>query len=304
MIRYNEGQKYLFSSQNSKFKSMKNSTTNSSKKDFSIIDFIQQKNKFKIQDGFDEIETKKFLSSKENALKEIILNEDIEEIKNSVNNIILMEEKVQKNKKFRLSTKIRKEKSASPRRKKEKKKKNNNIKIVKTDSDKLKEKNKNITDIDDDKFIYKIIIYNADEPEDIFMSKLNQEIQKVESNKISKNKKEKSKINKKNYKLCINNKEILMKKDINLNPFNFSKKAKNLMINDDIEISEIDNHNTITPDKYKLNTIATYCTSNKRESTKINLYTEQEIPENNNNINNKDINDNESLLSILSDLMY
>lgn len=304
MIRYNEGQKYLFSSQNSKFKSMKNSTTNSSKKDFSIIDFIQQKNKFKIQDGFDEIETKKFLSSKENALKEIILNEDIEEIKNSVNNIILMEEKVQKNKKFRLSTKIRKEKSASPRRKKEKKKKNNNIKIVKTDSDKLKEKNKNITDIDDNKFIYKFIIYNADEPEDIFMSKLNQEIQKVESNKISKNKKEKSKINKKNYKLCINNKEILMKKDINLNPFNFSKKAKNLMINDDIEISEIDNHNTITPDKYKLNTIATYCTSNKRESTKINLYTEQEIPENNNNINNKDINDNESLLSILSDLMY
>lgn len=304
MIRYNEGQKYLFSSQNSKFKSMKNSTTNSSKKDFSIIDFIQQKNKFKIQDGFDEIETKKFLSSKENALKEIILNEDIEEIKNSLNNSILMEEKVQKNKKFRLSTKIRKEKTASPRRKKEKKKKNNNIKIVKTDSDKLKEKNKNITDIDDDKFIYKFIIYNADEPEDIFMSKLNQEIQKVESNKISKNKKEKSKINKKNYKLCINNKEILMKKDINLNPFNFSKKAKNLMINDDIEISEIDNHNTITPDKYKLNTIATYCTSNKRESTKINLYTEQEIPENNNNINNKDINDNESLLSILSDLMY
>ena len=283
---------------------MKNSTTNSSKKDFSIIDFIQQKNKFKIQDGFDEIETKKFLSSKENALKEIILNEDIEEIKNSLNNSILMEEKVQKNKKFRLSTKIRKEKSASPRRKKEKKKKNNNIKIVKTDSDKLKEKNKNITDIDDNKFIYKFIIYNADEPEDIFMSKLNQEIQKVESNKISKNKKEKSKINKKNYKLCINNKEILMKKDINLNPFNFSKKAKNLMINDDIEISEIDNHNTITPDKYKLNTIATYCTSNKRESTKINLYTEQEIPENNNNINNKDINDNESLLSILSDLMY
>lgn len=304
MIRYNEGQKYLFSSQNSKFKSMKNSTTNSSKKDFSIIDFIQQKNKFKIQDGFDEIETKKFLSSKENALKEIILNEDIEEIKNSLNNSILMEEKVQKNKKFRLSTKIRKEKTASPRRKKEKKKKNNNIKIVKTDSDKLKEKNKNITDIDDDKFIYKFIIYNADEPEDIFMSKLNQEIQKVESNKISKNKKDKSKINKKNYKSCINKKETLLKKDINLNPFNFSKKAKNLMINDDIEVSEIDNHKTITPDKYKLNTIATYCTSNKRESTKNNLYTEQEIPENNNNINNKDINDNESLLSILSNLMY
>ena len=312
MLQYNKKQNILFFP---KSKNMKNRTTTSTKKDLNIIDFIKQKNKFKIQDYFDEKGAKKFLSSKQKALMEIKLDDDIELNINNSNNNILIEEKILKNQKFKVKTKIRKGKTTSPRRNK-KSKRNSNIEKVKTDCKKLKyiKKNKNISiiDINDstDKNFFKFIIDNVDESEDEFMRKINKKIHKENTNIINIFKKGKDKLNKKKYKSLINKKEvhkrknIYVKKDKNLNPFNFSEKAKNLMIIEDIKVSEINSNKTITPHKKKLNTLGTNCTSTKKGSTIRNIFSEQEIPEKNNILNSKDIIDDKSLLSILSDLIY
>ena len=66
-------------------------TIKSSKKNLNAIEFIKDKNKFYIKNLFDECEAKKFLKSKEIALMEIKLNEEIICANNKNNNLNLIE---------------------------------------------------------------------------------------------------------------------------------------------------------------------------------------------------------------------
>ena len=268
-----------------------------------IIDFINQKDKFKIQNIFDEKGTKNFLLSKEKALMEIQLNDDnSDKISNNSNNNSLKEEKpkIKKNKTKKNS--IDNSKQASPRKKKGKSEKNKDLKKVKTEKCAKIKNNKYFSKIEQndstDDHLYKFIINNADESEDIFMKKLSKEIKIVENNKN----KEKDKINKKIYKSVTNDKNSLQKKNQLLNPFYFSETAKKLMVNENIEISNIKD-NTIIPSKTPINTNPTSYTSNKNESNKKNIFTEQETLVKYNDNKNIDMNDKISLMSILSDLM-
>ena len=127
------------------------------------------------------------------------------------------------------------------------------------------------------------------------MKKLSKEMKIVENNK------NKDKINKKIYKSITNDKASLQKKNL-LNPFIFSETKKNLMINENIEVSNI-RDNTIMPSKTPINTNPTSHTSNKNESNKKNIFSTQETLVKNNGNKNTDINDKISLMSILSDLM-
>ena len=58
-------------------KNIKNSFFKDSRKELGIIDFIKQKKKFYMPDFFDEKNTKKFLYSKEKAMMEIKLNDEL-----------------------------------------------------------------------------------------------------------------------------------------------------------------------------------------------------------------------------------
>jgi hypothetical protein len=63
----------------------------SSKKNLNVIEFIKEKNKFYFKNFFDENEAKKFLKSKDIALMEIKLNEEIIFVNNKFNNSNLIE---------------------------------------------------------------------------------------------------------------------------------------------------------------------------------------------------------------------
>ena len=62
----------------------------SSKKNLDVIEFIKNKNKFYIKNFFDEYEAEKFLKSKEIALMEIKLNDEINCVNNKKNNFNLI----------------------------------------------------------------------------------------------------------------------------------------------------------------------------------------------------------------------
>jgi hypothetical protein len=278
-------------------------------KTMNIIDFINQKDKFKIQSEFDEKGARNFLLSKEKAMMEIQLNDDESQISNYSNNNTLKEEKRKTKKTKTKKYSIENSKQASPRKKKGKSEKNKDLKKVKTEKISKIKNNKYFSKIDqndsiDPDHLYKFIIENADESEEIFMKKLSKEIKIVQNNK---NKgKDKDKINKKIYKSVTNDKLSLPKTN-KLNPFYFSETAKNLMNNENIEISNIKNDNTIIPNKSPIitpvTTNPTCYTSNKHESNKKNIFSEKETVVKNNGNLNIDINDKISLMSILSDLM-
>ena len=88
-----------------------------------------------------------------------------------------------------------------------------------------------------------------------------------------------------------------------LNPFYFSQKAKNLMVNEKIELSAINNSSILQENNNNNtnNNEKTLCISNKGENAKKNISITQNAV-NNNNISNKDISNKESLIHILSDL--
>lgn len=305
MQKYNEKHRSTFFSP-SRINMNKQTKTIPSDKIMNVNDFVNQKNKFKVKNIFDEKETKNFLLSKEKALMEIQLTDndsddsDVDKISNNLNNNTLKEE-ISKNKKIQNQKNYSKQ--VSPRKKKGKLEKNKDIKKVKTQ--KCRKSKNNFSKIEQndsyDEHLYKFIIDNADESEEIFMKKLNKEIKILENNKNKKN----DKINKKKYKSVTNDKLSLPKKN-KYNPFNFSETAKNLMKSDNIQISNIKD-NTIIQDKIPINTpINTnpICyTSIKNESNKKNIFSEKETIVKNNINNNIESNDKISLMSILSDLM-
>jgi len=159
--------------------------------------------------------------------------------------------------------------------------------------------------------IYKFFIDNANEPEENFHKKLQKELKKVENLKKNNNNKPKRKsISRKDieFKPKILNSVIFQKNKDTQSAFMFSEKNKNLMKNDDINISSIGEKNNI--DSPKNNSISkkvkrTYGSiqfNNKQIKEKIKKKITKDI--NNEEISKNVINsDKDSIISILSDLM-
>ena len=159
--------------------------------------------------------------------------------------------------------------------------------------------------------IYKFFIDNANEPEENFHKKLQKELKKVENLKKNNNNKPKRKsISRKDieFKPKILNSVIFQKNKDTQSAFMFSEKNKNLMKNDDINISSIGEKNNI--DSPKNNSISkkekrTYGSiqfNNKQIKEKIKKKITKDI--NNDEICKNVINsDKDSIISILSDLM-
>ena len=159
--------------------------------------------------------------------------------------------------------------------------------------------------------IYKFFIDNANEPEENFHKKLQKELKKVENLKKNNNSKPKRKsISRKDieFKPKSLNSVIFQKNKDTQSVFMFSEKNKNLMKNDDINISSIGEKNNI--DSPKNNSISkkvkrTYGSiqfNNKKIKEKIKKKITKDI--NNEEINKNVINsDKDSIISILSDLM-
>ena len=159
--------------------------------------------------------------------------------------------------------------------------------------------------------IYKFFIDNANEPEENFHKKLQKELKKVENLKKNNNSKPKRKsISRKDieFKPKSLNSVIFQKNKDTQSVFMFSEKNKNLMKNDDINISSIGEKNNI--DSPKNNSISkkekrTYGSiqfNNKQIKEKIKKKITKDI--NNDEICKNVINsDKDSIFSILSDLM-
>jgi hypothetical protein len=159
--------------------------------------------------------------------------------------------------------------------------------------------------------IYKFFIDNANEPEENFHKKLQKELKKVENLKKNNNSKPKRKsISRKDieFKPKSLNSVIFQKNKDTQSVFMFSEKNKNLMKNDDINISSIGEKNNI--DSPKNNSISkkekrTYGSiqfNNKQIKEKIKKKITKDI--NNDEICKNVINsDKDSIISILSDLM-
>ena len=159
--------------------------------------------------------------------------------------------------------------------------------------------------------IYKFFIDNANEPEENFHKKLQKELKKVENLKKNNNSKPKRKSISRidiEFKPKSLNSVIFQKNKDTQSVFMFSEKNKNLMKNDDINISSIGEKNNI--DSPKNNSISkkekrTYGSiqfNNKQIKEKIKKKITKDI--NNDEICKNVINsDKDSIISILSDLM-
>ena len=289
----------------------KSSFNRISNKELNITNFIKQKNKFFISNFFDEIESQKFVESKDVALEEIKLNDNIENIKNTgdkPNNSPQLKKAGYKSQKS-LKPRISKGQDISPKRKRSK----NNEKINNNDKPNNNEGvNCNLfntlnnceNDSNDNNYIYKFIIDNVDETEDKFHHKLKKEIRRVESKRFNATKQSNNNIG----RTFTNN----MKKDRNsikvnntpkshakLNLFNFSEVTKNLMVGNEINVSSINDEILKSPEKKETKIFADL--EDKKDDNNKNLLNEAQLDVNNNSI---EINSShESLMSILSGLI-
>ena len=362
----------------------------SSKKSLNVIEFIKDKNKFCIKNLFDENGAEKFLKSKEIALMEIKLNDEIICVNNKKKSLRLikssntnensiniinksanenrgeyclkkinkssnlniddnslkfinksgnedgneygakitiksanLEEKNDKDDKYRISPKIRRGKTINQNKKRKKVKK-----IRQNKTDKKKSKNKNIDNLYDNNMnikakdkksnshdsnsshhLYKFIIDNANESEDIFNEKLEKEMKRFQTKRLnsknynnnnnnnnyiktSTNKKSTNGDKPKNLRQCMTNKGT--RKSI----FNFSQNAKALMESNDFELSSI-NDRTMQ-NKNESNFFKIIESTRKKEINNKGTF-DDEKKEHDDNI---EINsENHSLMSILSGLM-
>ena len=316
------------------------------KKNNNLINFIKQKNKFFIENSFDNKGTIEFLASKEIAMRAIKLNDEIIEEqknnglthKNSLNFIdidIDLRNHMKKNK----STKAAGKGTISPRKsrknnkkivsdnqlikfscgklkkhKKDKKvkfenisKKNNNSLIENNNKSPDKENNIIFDKVSNDSQsdIYKFIIDHANEPEENFDKMLKQKLKKVEHSKHNKNKDKKNE-SRKNMKLPPKRfNSIVFLKNRKSNIFKFSETNKNLMKNDNIDLSSISGESN--RNSFKKKKLRRKCGSIQLNNKKIKEKLNQGVSKdkcNNKIISKIDINsDKDSIISILSDLM-
>ena len=200
----------------------------------------------------------------------------------------------------------------SKKSKKTKNLKNNNNSLIANTNQNSDKKNFIIFDKesnDSHSNIYKFFIDNANEPEENFQKKLKKELKKVEN---IKNKKKA--ISRKDLKLGtnrLNSVSIRKNKDYQ-SVFRFSEISKNLMINDDINVSSIDENNDSlgnkTNKKKVKRSFGSVQYNNKQIKERIKKKISKDIyddKDNNNKIKSKiEINsDKDSIISILSDLM-
>jgi hypothetical protein len=172
--------------------------------------------------------------------------------------------------------------------------------------------------------VYRFFIDNANEPEDNFQKKLKKELKKVENLKPSKDKNKNGRLKRKSlsrkdleYKRPnrMNNVSTEKKREVQ-SIFMFSEINKKLMVNDDLELSSIDenNKNIQSPTNNKVNkkninkNYASIQMNNKKIKERIQermSYDSKEEKENIYKTTSKlEINsDKESIISILSDLM-
>ena len=296
------------------FQDKKNSLT----KGLNIFTFLKQKNKFYLQDFYDEKGAEKFLISKKMALMEIQLNDEIgtsninddtvnnNSIKDNSNKNVTKENNVKINKIIHKGITMTPQEKKINKLKTEKsiktKDEHNNKNSCDSNSFHIISKcNKESNDASDCNYIYKFIIDNNNDSDDKLLKKLKKEIKRTETKKL--NNKKKLSVKKNTPKINIintNDNTSKVKSEKKLNPFNFSIKAKNLMINEKIEISSINNDdNTNVQDNNKIKTI---CTTNKTNNIN-NFVVQRDIVEKKNLINNIEfISNKESLKHILSDL--
>lgn len=292
-------QPFSFSNKKISLSDKRNSTN------LKLIKFINQNKNFFINNSFDEIRSKKFLDSKDIAMSEMHFDDELD------NNIEVIKKtvKIDNNDNFDLyKNVINKLDTEIKINNKNKKIKNNENKYFSTTKLKtpfINEKTSytdkmNYNDSNDSNFIYKFIIDNANDSEEKFLKKLKKEIKDVElkrkNSKLSEkffSKFSESKIEKKK-----NNKRQSLFKGAN--PFNFSEKAKNLMIDEKIEESSINS-------SYSENKIQSKISDIDKDEIMINKIFKEKESENkalNKSFKNEELDsDKESLLNILSGLM-
>jgi hypothetical protein len=264
--------------------SFKNSlfTNQMKSNNINVLNFIKQKNKFYIPNNFDENNSRNFLDSKNKALGEIYLSDELE-----LNN--KNKKDCKKNDKF-YSTKMLKTPYI-------------NEKTSDTDNNKNDFNTTNKLDnSNDSNFIYKFILDNANESEEIFLKKLKKQMKSIEvKNKTSQkniSKFSESKFDKKKSNFS-KQKQSLFKGP---NPFRFSKEAKILMINQPIDASSIKSSCSGSQ-----NIFNSKISSKDKEEININNILKKESDKkiiNNNSINDIEIDsDKESLMNILSGFM-
>ena len=175
---------------------------------------------------------------------------------------------------------------------------------------------KKIDNNDNDNYIYKFFIDNANETEDNFQRKLKKEIKKVENTKRQSkegNNHQRKSLSKKEskYKRPIRmNSVIVQKSGDNQSIFMFSEYNKNLMINDDISVSSISLKNEricTSPKKGDKKKIKRHYGSiqmnNKQIKEKIKEKINKKMKDENEIMKEEIISDKDSIISILSDLM-
>ena len=332
----------------------KNIKLKPSKKIINVVDFIKQKKKFYIEDSFDIKGAREFLASKEVAMRVIKLNDEIDidnknQKEHSITNKNLinlgLNSAVDDFKKLK-SSKIARKKTISPRKSRKKVKKmhledeENKVKSPKKRKEKISDNSsymgsngeptggKKSKDISNEEDIYKFIIDNESEPDDNFQQKLEKEIRKVESLKKTKKKKDKNvEISRKSQ----SRKELQLKRPKRMqsvvprskdsqSQFMFSEINKNMMKNDDINISSIgeDEKCCLSPKKAKKKKVKRVFGSIQINNQQLKERILQNMDKKIDDKDNKDFNENEkenkdgkieiksdkeSLISILSDLM-
>jgi len=249
-----------------------------------LLNFIKQRKKFNIPDLFNEKNSKKFLDSKNKAMSEIILNDELD--------LYNKNKKENKRKgKYNSTTKM---KIVKARQYFNEKTSDTDNKVDFNTTNKMDNSN-------DSNFIYKFILDNANESEEIFLKKLKKQMKSIETkNKNSQknlSKFSESKIDKKK-KNYSSKKQSLFKGP---NPFRFSRDAKILMINEPIEASSIKSSSFDSQ-----NIINSKISGDEKEVININNIFNKESDDKiiKNTINDIEIgSDKESLINILSGFM-
>lgn len=257
-------------------------TENIRQNNINIMNFIKQKNKFKIPDLFDEKNSKKFLDSKSEAMSEINLNDELEVENNN-------KKENKKSSKYLSSAKLIKHQYI-------------NEKTSDTDNKFENKTNKIENDSNNSDFIYKFILENANDSEEIFRKKLKNEMKRMDSKKRNSeryfSKFSESKYDK-NKKKVSGKRQSLFKGP---NPFKFSEVAKKKMINLNIEESSI--KSSIFNDSQNIIQSKISKTSDDDEKEETNPPNKDIEKKNiNNSINDFEIDsDKENFLNILSGL--
>ena len=252
------------------------------------LDFIKQKKKFNIKNLFDVNGAKNFLASKDEALMEIKLEDEILSEKNKKNSKLLNTNlssidcknkkdfgKKNKNKKKTVTfssiedrkknTEITKLNSKKYKESKYKNKKRTNsvgnfkINEKNSSNNSNSNKNNNILIIDElnnypkeSNFFYKFILDNANDSDDVFQKKLETVIKSIENKKKEKEKEKSNllKIKKKNTEILRSHSSKNPKKTNNI--FIYSEKVKKLMANDTMEISSIGSSEKNSPKNFSM----------------------------------------------------